>query len=97
MIIEYHMSNKEKVTESMRCATVLGFGRPAIVELLQGASYAVRNRFTMMEDSIREATTDDADVMIPGTGSDAMDVSAIGIDKKKCGMCGKGGHSDKAC
>eukprot|EP00973_Karenia_brevis_P008781 1186336-Karenia_brevis.AAC.1 len=77
MIIEYEMSTKEKVTESMRCATVLGFGPTAIVKLLQGASYGVRHSFAMMEDTIKEATTDDADVLIPGMGSDPMDVTAI--------------------
>ena len=105
MIAQYELSTKEPVSNGTKCATVMGFGPPEIQKILQGASYDVRHKYAMMHDTIREVMLNITDTtfvpVAPGgaaaSASDPMDVSAIGFDRLKCSVCGKPGHSEKAC
>ena len=54
LITQYELASQEKVSERLKCATILGYAPTSIKKMLEGASQDVREQYSVMRTRIRE-------------------------------------------
>jgi hypothetical protein len=107
LISRYTQTSGEVISDSIRCATVLGYADKVLVAHLRGAQPEVRRNFAVMKASIRELLVGQqgAGSYIPHHAastslptSSHMDVGeVVGAVSATCRHCGKVGHGEDSC
>ena len=105
LIARYELESGERVSNSMKCAAILGWASKATEDMLRAAGTAVRHDYPSIRTAIREQAIGrigaQADVPrasgAPSAGSSAMEVDALSMEKPVCSICKKTGHTKDAC
>ncbi|CAK0861993.1 unnamed protein product [Prorocentrum cordatum] len=111
LVTQYELASHDAISDRRKCATILGYAPLPIRKVLDGASQEVRENYAVMRTRIREHCMErNAKAFVPrppeatgGGGQAPMQVDAvgqvdaIGLDKPRCNLCKKLGHTAGRC
>jgi len=106
LIAAYELSSGESISNSLKCATILGFGPKPIEQMLRAANREVRKDHARMRQGITDFLLGQgAHSYVPRVqgGDDPMQVDAVvaavaQLGKgEPCEKCGKPGHTKATC
>ncbi|CAK0799166.1 unnamed protein product, partial [Prorocentrum cordatum] len=97
LVTQYELANHEKISDRLKCATILGYAPLPIRKVLDGASQEVREKNDVKvfapKPTVVGGGSGAAPVQVGAVGS----VDAIGFDKPCCAICKQLGHTAGKC